>query len=38
MKEDQCVTVQDIEEVFDISYGSTQDILVNKFGMWCVSV
>ena len=37
MKEDQCVTVQDIEEVFDVSYGSTQDILVNKFGMWHVS-
>lgn len=37
VKEDRRVTIRDIEDEFDISYGSAQDILVNKLGMRRVS-
>lgn len=37
VKEDRRVTIQDIADEFDISYGSAQDILTNKLGMRRVS-
>lgn len=37
IKQDRRVTIQDVADTFDISYTSTQDIMVNKLGLRRVS-